>query len=118
MFLGEVASAPPPSILMGSQPRHRAGTRVVTAISQRRSFYAVCQTRRARPARPSAHGPERRLRRPGDDLHQNVLSTIATFKKKDPGIQKFFDGAVGYAVFPTIGKGAIGIGGGARRTAS
>ena len=28
-----------------------------------------------------------------------------------PGIQKFFDGAVGYAVFPTIGKGAIGIGG-------
>jgi len=46
-----------------------------------------------------------------DDMHQNVLNTIATFKKKDPGIQKFFDGAVGYAVFPTIGKGAIGIGG-------
>jgi lipid-binding SYLF domain-containing protein len=46
-----------------------------------------------------------------DDMHQEVLNTIATFKQKDPGIQKFFDGAVGYAVFPTIGKGAIGIGG-------
>ncbi len=37
--------------------------------------------------------------------------TIAVFKKADPGISRFFDGAVGYAVFSTIMKGAIGIGG-------
>ncbi len=37
--------------------------------------------------------------------------TIAVFKKADPGISRFFDGAVGYAVFSTITKGAIGIGG-------
>jgi len=36
---------------------------------------------------------------------------IAEFKKADPGIQTFFDEAHGYAVFPEITKGAIGIGG-------
>jgi len=28
-------------------------------------------------------------------------------------MKKFFDGAVGYAVFPSVGKGAVGIGGAA-----
>lgn len=40
-----------------------------------------------------------------------VAQTIATFKTKDPGIKRFFDQAAGYAVFPTVGKGGIGIGG-------
>lgn len=44
------------------------------------------------------------------DLHQDVLQTIATFKKKDPGLQKFFERAAGYAVLPTVAKGAIGVG--------
>jgi len=46
-----------------------------------------------------------------DDLHHDVLSTIAAFKETDPGLRQFFDGAAGYAVFPSIAKGAIGIGG-------
>ncbi len=37
--------------------------------------------------------------------------TIQVFKKADPGIAKFFSGSVGYVVFPTVGKGAIGVGG-------
>lgn len=37
--------------------------------------------------------------------------TIAAFKQRDPGIQAFFDNAYGYAVFPTVGKGGIGVGG-------
>jgi len=41
----------------------------------------------------------------------DVVETIERFKKKDPGIQKFFDDAVGIAVLPTVGKGAIGVGG-------
>jgi lipid-binding SYLF domain-containing protein len=45
------------------------------------------------------------------DAHADVLTTIDAFKKKDPGLQKFFDNAVGYAVLPTVAKGAIGIGG-------
>ncbi|BBO74836.1 hypothetical protein DSCW_22530 [Desulfosarcina widdelii] len=36
--------------------------------------------------------------------------TIAVFKKSD-AVRPFFDNAYGYAVFPTIGKGGIGIGG-------
>jgi lipid-binding SYLF domain-containing protein len=32
-------------------------------------------------------------------------------KKTDPGLQKFFDTAVGYVVFPSVGKGAVGVGG-------
>ncbi|MCG9722413.1 lipid-binding SYLF domain-containing protein [Shewanella sp. Isolate7] len=35
--------------------------------------------------------------------------TIANFKKA-PDTQKFFNSAYGYAVFPTVGKGGIGIG--------
>jgi len=37
--------------------------------------------------------------------------TIKEFKEKDPGMDKFFSSAVGYAVFPGIGKGGLGIGG-------
>lgn len=37
--------------------------------------------------------------------------TIAAFKQADPGIETFFQDAYGYAVFPEITKGAIGIGG-------
>lgn len=39
--------------------------------------------------------------------------TIATFKKTDPSLASFFSEAYGYAVFPSIGKGGIGIGGAA-----
>jgi lipid-binding SYLF domain-containing protein len=41
----------------------------------------------------------------------DVAKTIAAFKTKDPGLKRFFDTAAGYAVFPTVGKGGIGIGG-------
>lgn len=37
--------------------------------------------------------------------------TVALFKKKDPSLSKFFQSAAGYAVFPSVVKGAIGIGG-------
>jgi lipid-binding SYLF domain-containing protein len=37
--------------------------------------------------------------------------TIAEFKEKDPGMSKFFSSAHGYAVFPGIGKGGLGVGG-------
>lgn len=40
-----------------------------------------------------------------------VAQTISRFKQRDPGLQRFFDKAYGYAVFPTVGKGAIGVGG-------
>ena len=42
---------------------------------------------------------------------EDVPPVIAKFKAKDPGMEKIFADAVGYAVFPTVGKGGIGIGG-------
>ena len=42
---------------------------------------------------------------------QRAKEAIAEFKKADPGIDAFFSKAHGYAVFPEITKGAIGIGG-------
>ncbi|HET9950189.1 MAG TPA: lipid-binding SYLF domain-containing protein [Candidatus Eisenbacteria bacterium] len=41
----------------------------------------------------------------------DTASVIAKFKEKDPGLAKIFDEAHGYAVYPTVGKGAFGIGG-------
>ena len=41
----------------------------------------------------------------------SALDVIAKFKEKDPGMAELFDKAVGYAVFPTVGKGAVGVGG-------
>ncbi len=48
-------------------------------------------------------------------LSTNVLASEASTTinqfKKSPDVAKFFKSAYGYAVFPTIGKGGIGIGG-------
>lgn len=33
------------------------------------------------------------------------------FRRSEPGLARFFDGAVGYAVFPAVGKGAAVVGG-------
>ena len=54
----------------------------------------------ASPARPHA-----------DDPVKEARETITVFKKADPGISKFFEEAAGYAVFSTVAKGAIGVGG-------
>jgi len=37
--------------------------------------------------------------------------TIATFKEKDPSVQRFFDASSGYVVIPTVGKAGFGLGG-------
>jgi lipid-binding SYLF domain-containing protein len=46
-----------------------------------------------------------------DELQLQVQRAILEIQKADPGMQKFFDGAAGYAVFPNVGKGGIGVGG-------
>ncbi len=40
-------------------------------------------------------------------------STIKEFKEKDPGMSKYFSSSFGYAVFPSIGKAGLGVGGAA-----
>ena len=40
-----------------------------------------------------------------------VAQAIADFKNSDPSMKAFFETAYGFAVFPTVGKGGLGIGG-------
>jgi len=41
----------------------------------------------------------------------SVAEAVANFKNSDPGITRFFDNAQGYAIFPTVGKGGMIVGG-------
>lgn len=45
------------------------------------------------------------------ELRREVEAALAEFRAQDPTLKKFFDESYGYAVFPTVGKGAVGIGG-------
>ncbi len=47
--------------------------------------------------------------RPG--LEADARRTVALAIKLDPTLKAFFDNSAGYAVFPSIGKGGIGVGG-------
>ncbi|MDD5614205.1 MAG: YSC84-related protein [Candidatus Omnitrophica bacterium] len=44
------------------------------------------------------------------ELLAETESTITMFRESDPAMERFFEKAYGYAVFPTVGKGGIGIG--------
>jgi len=46
-----------------------------------------------------------------NEMQLSVAKAILDAKKKDPGMERFFNDAAGYAVFPSVGKGGIGIGG-------
>jgi lipid-binding SYLF domain-containing protein len=45
-------------------------------------------------------------------LAKDVPVAVANFKKADPGLERFFNDAAGYAVFPKIDKAGLIIGGG------
>jgi lipid-binding SYLF domain-containing protein len=47
---------------------------------------------------------------PQAESSDNFAGTIATFKQS-PQVQPFFKNAYGYAVFPTVGKGGLVVGG-------
>jgi lipid-binding SYLF domain-containing protein len=46
-----------------------------------------------------------------EDLVQNAERTLDRFRRSDPGIERRMNEAHGYAVFPTVGKGGMGVGG-------
>ena len=48
-----------------------------------------------------------------DDLKMEATRTLGDFRRVDPEIARHIDNAYGYAVFPTIGKGGVGVGGAA-----
>lgn len=46
-----------------------------------------------------------------DKLELSAAQAIIKAKDKDPSLEKWFETAYAYAVFPRVGKGGIGIGG-------
>jgi lipid-binding SYLF domain-containing protein len=65
---------------------------------------------RRRSGGRQCRGPARRAA-PTKAGQEDVQETIQQFEKGDPGMQAWFREAYGYAVFPSVGKGGIGIGG-------
>ncbi len=45
------------------------------------------------------------------NAENKAREAVAEFRKADPDLEAFFDNAYGYAVFPSVGKGGMGIGG-------
>jgi lipid-binding SYLF domain-containing protein len=45
------------------------------------------------------------------DLDRDVSAALARAGSEDPTLQAFLDKAYGYAIFPGVGKGAVGVGG-------
>jgi len=45
-----------------------------------------------------------------EDLTPKVQEAKAEFLKSDPSLQAIFDKAAGYVIFPSIAKGALGVG--------
>ncbi len=46
-----------------------------------------------------------------DALVQDAEATLAEMKSNDPSLQDFINRGAGYAIFPSVGKGGIGVGG-------
>ena len=47
---------------------------------------------------------------PSNAFNQEVDNAIASFKSHDPSLSKFFDSCAGYAIFPSVAKGGLGVG--------
>ena len=47
-----------------------------------------------------------------EKLKKDAQDTIASYRKADPGIERFFKDSAGYAVFPRVGKAGFIVGGG------
>ncbi|HEU5220255.1 MAG TPA: lipid-binding SYLF domain-containing protein [Gemmatimonadales bacterium] len=66
-------------------------------------FFAVAAIALVTAAQPSV------AQTPGEDPGTGPV--LAKLKEKDPGMEKVLADAAGYAVFPSVGKAAVGVGG-------
>src|SRR5437764_3284890 len=46
-----------------------------------------------------------------EQLIDEARQTVASYRRADPGLERFFQRAAGYAVFPGVGKGGYVVGG-------
>jgi lipid-binding SYLF domain-containing protein len=45
------------------------------------------------------------------DIEKDAAAALAKAQRNDPSLVSVFDAAAGHAVFPSVGKGAVGVGG-------
>jgi lipid-binding SYLF domain-containing protein len=64
------------------------------------------------PGSPAAQTKEMTPAEHRAQLRKEASETIASYKKADPSLDRFFRDSVGYVVFPRIGKAGFIIGGG------
>jgi lipid-binding SYLF domain-containing protein len=58
-----------------------------------------------------AMGPTATIVMAEDDTQGESKEAVANFLKTDPTLQKFVDESSGYAIFPSVGKGGLVVGG-------
>lgn len=44
-------------------------------------------------------------------LHDDAVATLNQFQREDTGLKGFLDRGYGYVIFPSVGKGGLGVGG-------
>ena len=59
----------------------------------------------------SAATKEKKYAERDDQGVKDARTAIGALERADPGLTRLFDGASGYAVFASVGKGAVGVGG-------
>src|SRR5690242_7585400 len=83
--------------------------------SQERAAYrdsdTVVEKRSERSTVTPPGNPDERPPQFTSEMEQNAQQARGMFIERDPTIQRFFDTAYACAVFPGIGKGAVGVGG-------
>jgi lipid-binding SYLF domain-containing protein len=89
---------------MREQTRTMAGAFVALAVC---AAAASAFAGEAAGARSEKHARQASNR----DAVRDAEVTAAAFRRADPSLSRFFSKAVGYAVFPSVGKGAAGVGG-------
>jgi hypothetical protein len=62
-------------------------------------------------ARRTTDASHQKLAKHDEPGQRQAHQAISELQRADPGLTRLFDGAAGYAVFATVGKGAVGIGG-------
>src|SRR5436309_2104135 len=70
---------------------------------------ATAKKSKSKPSssKPSSHQQQR----PSQPLDKQVAATLKRLQTRDPGLKQLLRDAFGYAVFPSVGKAALVIGG-------
>jgi lipid-binding SYLF domain-containing protein len=79
--------------------------KILVAMALSLSLVALCAGCLHKGWNPSAPEPQK------SQNHGEAAEALASFRTHDPGMKTFFERAYGYAVFPTVGKGGMGVGG-------